>query len=141
MKPPKLFLDTNVMLDLLGERVPYYDPIAKIATLAEKSELSMMVSALSYTTVFYILKRYQQADLVLEKLRRFKIISQVCHVDETIIEKALNSNWPDFEDAFQYYCALKANCAVILSRNEKDFKQSQILVTTAAGYLKSIGKR
>src|SRR5690606_7253314 len=120
------------------KRVPHYDPIAKIATLAEKKELSMMVSALSYTTVFYILKRYQQADLVLEKLRRFKIISKVCNVDEAIIEKALNSNWPDFEDAVQYYSALKADCTVILSRNDKDFKQSQIPVMTGEDYLKSI---
>src|SRR5690606_27147530 len=105
------------------ERVPYYNPIAKIATLTEKEELAMVASALSYTTVFYILKKYQQADQVMEKLRRFKIISKVCNVDETIIEKALNSKWPDFEDAVQYYSALKADCAVILSRNGKDFKR------------------
>lgn len=141
MKQPKLFLDTNVMLDLLGERVPYYNPIAKIATLTEKEELAMVASALSYTSVFYILKKYLHVDQVMENLRRFKVISKVCNVDETIIEKALNSNWPDFEDAVQYYSALKADCAVILSRNGKDFKKSQIPVMTADDYLKSIRKR
>ena len=47
----KLFLDTNVMLDLLGERAPFYDSIAKIATLADNSQITMVVSALSYATV------------------------------------------------------------------------------------------
>lgn len=141
MKQFKLFLDTNVMLDLLGERLPYYNSIAKIATLAEKEEFAMVVSALSYTTVSYVLQKYQNADLVKEKLRRFKIISEICSLDEVIIEKGLNSNFSDFEDALQYYSALKADCAVILSRNGKDFKQSQIPVMTADEYLHSIRRK
>ena len=38
----KLFIDTNVMLDLLGERKPFYDSIAKITTLAENNQISMI---------------------------------------------------------------------------------------------------
>lgn len=51
----KLFLDTNVMLDLLGERVPFYDSVAKIATLADKGDIKIVVSALSYAIVNYFL--------------------------------------------------------------------------------------
>ena len=40
----RLFIDTNVMLDLLGERIPYYDSIAKIATLADKGIVTMIIS-------------------------------------------------------------------------------------------------
>ena len=76
----RLFIDTNVMLDLLGERLPYYDAAAKIATLADKGELTMVVSALSYSTVYYLLARYESHEKVKEKLRKFKIISEVAEV-------------------------------------------------------------
>ena len=126
------------MLDLLGERVPYYIYIAKIATLADKGKVKMIVSALSYSTVFYLLSKFESADKVKEKLRKFKIISEISDLDEKIIEKGLTSNFPDFEDALQYYCALKQDCDILITRNGKDFKESEIPVMTAQEYLQSI---
>jgi predicted nucleic acid-binding protein len=136
-----LFIDTNVMLDLLGERIPHYNSIAKIATLADKGEIRMVVSALSYATVFYLLSKYEANEKVKEKLRKFKIISEISDLDDLIIEKGLNSNFSDFEDSLQYYCALKAECSIIITRNQKDFKDSAISVLSAEEYLKSIGKK
>ena len=137
----RLFIDTNIMLDLLGERVPFYDSIAKIATLADKGEVSLIVSSLSYPTVFYLLSKYESKDKVREKLRKFKIISEVSGVDETIIEKGLNSTFTDFEDSLQYFCALKSECKVLITRNQKDFKESSIPVMSADEFLKSIIKK
>ena len=136
----KLFIDTNIMLDLLGERIPFYDSIAKIATWSDNGEVNLIVSALSYSTVFYLLSKYESKDKVLEKLRKFKIISEVAVVDETIIEKGLNSAFPDFEDSIQYFCALKSDCDALITRNQKDFKESTIPVFSADEYLMSIRK-
>ena len=137
----RLFIDTNIMLDLLGERLPFYESIAKIATLADRGEVNMIVSSLSYSTVFYILSKYESKAKVREKLRKFKIISEIAGVDETIIEKGLNSSFVDFEDSLQYFCALKTECNVLLTRNQKDFKESVILVMSANEYLMSISKK
>jgi len=137
----KLFIDTNIMLDLLGERVPFYDSIAKIATLADKGEVSIVVSALSYSTVAYILAKYENIETVKEKLRKFKIISEISDLDAMTIEKGLNSNFSDFEDSLQYYCALKSECKVLLTRNQKDFKMSALPVMSAEEYLISINKK
>jgi predicted nucleic acid-binding protein len=134
----KLFLDTNIMLDLLGERMPFYDSIAKIATLADKRNVLLVVSALSYSTVYYLLSKYESKDKVKEKLRKFKIISEVAGLDETIIEKGLNSAFTDFEDSLQYFCALNTECNVLLTRNQKDFKESAIPVMSADEFLSSI---
>jgi predicted nucleic acid-binding protein len=134
----RLFIDTNVMLDLLGERIPHYDTIAKIATLADKGEVSMIVSALSYATVYYLLKKFEPAEKVKEKLRKFKIISEVCDLDDTVIEKGLISTFSDFEYSLQYNCALKSECNVFLTRNQKDFKSSAIPVMSTEEYLKSL---
>jgi predicted nucleic acid-binding protein len=137
----KLFLDTNVMLDLLGERIPYYDSAAKIATLADKGELTIIVSALSYSTVSYLLGKFESPEKVRDKLRKFKIISEISDLDEKTIEKGLNSNFPDFEDALQYYSAIKSECDVLITRNQKDFKASIIPVMSCEEFLSSIDKK
>ena len=133
-----LFLDTNVLLDLLGERVPFFDSIAKVATLADQKKLSIVVSPLSFTTIDYVLNKYETSESVLNKLRKFKIICEVCVVNEETISKALTSSFKDFEDAVQYFTALQSNCSIIITRNGKDFKNSTIPVMTAEEYLSSI---
>lgn len=134
----RIFLDTNVILDLLGERVPFFDSIAKVATLADQKKLTLIVSPLSFTTIDYVLNKYETSESVLNKLRKFKIICEVCEVNEETIDKALNSNFKDFEDAVQYFTALQSNCSIIITRNGKDFKSSTIPIMTAEEYLSSI---
>jgi predicted nucleic acid-binding protein len=134
----RIFIDTNIMLDLLGERKPFYDPIAKIATLAEKEKLTMVVSPISFATVNYFLAKYENSEIAREKLRKFKIICEICSLDEQTIEKGLNSSIRDFEDALQYFSATESDCSIIISRNGKDFKQSLLPVMTADEFLKSI---
>ena len=134
----RIFLDTNVILDLLGERVPFFDSIAKVATLADQKKLAIIVSPLSFTTIDYVLNKYESSESVLNKLRKFKIICEVCEVNEETIDKALHSNFKDFEDAVQYFTAIQSNCSIIITRNGKDFKNSTIPIMTAEEYLSSI---
>ncbi len=134
----RLFLDTNVILDLLGERIPFYDSIAKIATLADQEQVILVVSPLSFITVDYVLNKFESSESVLNKLRKFKIICEVCEVDEKTIEKGLNSGFKDFEDAVQYFTALHSDCSIIITRNGKDFKSATIPIMTAEEYLSSI---
>ena len=131
----RLFLDTNVMLDLLGEREPFYNSIAKIATLADKGEVRLTVSTLSYSTVYYLLSKFEDSRIAKEKLHKFKIISETSDLTGRIVEKGLSSNFSDFEDALQYHCAIKADCNILITRNGKDFKESEIPVMTPTEYL------
>lgn len=133
----RVFIDTNVMLDLLGERDPFYDEAAKLATLAEKGRLVIVVSPISFATVNYFISKYENAQIALDKLRKFKIISETSAINEQTIEKGLNSDFKDFEDALQYFCAIDSNCEAIITRNAKDFKKSVLPVMTADEYLKS----
>ena len=136
----KLFWDTNVMLDLLGERDPFYISAAKIATLADKREIIIIASALSYATISYFLTKYEGLKKTKDKLRKFKVISEICELNELIIEKGLNLDFSDFEDSLQYYSALSTGCDIIITRNGKDFKKSQIPVMTPDEFLNSIKK-
>ena len=137
----RLFIDTNIMLDFLGERDPFYEPIAKLATLADKGKVIMVVSPISFATINYFLAQNETAEIAKEKLRKFKIISEICKLDEHIIEKGLNSAFKDFEDSLQYFSAIDSDCEIIISRNGKDFKKSLIPVMTAAEYLNRIRKK
>lgn len=133
----RIFLDTNVILDLLAERIPFFDSIAKLATLADQKKLILIVSPLSFTTVEYVLNKFESSESVLTKLRKFKIICEVCEVNEETIEKGLNSSFKDFEDAVQYFTAIQSGCSIIITRNGKDFKSSTIPIMTAEEYLSS----
>ncbi len=135
---PRLFIDTNVMLDFLGERHPFYEAIAKVATLSDTEILKMIVSPISFATVSYFLIKNESSEIAKEKLRKFKILSEICKVDEKTVEKGLNSDFEDFEDSLQYFSAIEANCDIIITRNGKDFKKSLLPIMTAEEYLSSI---
>jgi len=137
----KLFLDTNVVLDLLGEREPFYLSAAKIATLADKGKIQIVVSALTYPTVYYLLSRFEDKELVKDKIRKFKVIAETSDLTDKVVDKGLSSKFSDFEDSLQYYCAIKKDCNILITRNGKDFKESVIPVLSPDEYLNSLGTK
>ncbi|NOR76720.1 MAG: PIN domain nuclease, partial [Draconibacterium sp.] len=84
------------------------------------------------------LYKFENNEIVKEKLRKFKIISETSDLTGKIIDKGLSSKFSDFEDALQYHCALITNCNLLITRNVKDFKKSAIPVMTPDEYLKSL---
>ena len=81
-----IFLDTNVVIDLLGEREEFYDAIAKIVSLADKSKVKLTVSALTYSTLFYVLTRFESKEIVKEKIRKFKTIAKTADLTDKITD-------------------------------------------------------
>jgi len=134
----RLFLDTNVVLDLLGEREHFYESAARIATLSEKGKIHLIVSALTYSTVYCILSKFENKEKVKEKIRKFKIIAETSDLTDKIVEKGLSSKFSDFEDSLQYYCAIEKECNTLITRNGKDFKESSIPVLSPNEYLSSL---
>src|SRR5258705_6957880 len=133
----KVFIDTDIALDLLSERAPHYLPAAQLFTLADQGKLSIHVSSLSFSNLHYLLSRlYSQAESR-RILSTFKILVKVLSVDDKIIDLSLNSVFKDFEDAIQYYTATENQIDILLTRNLKDYKAAQITVMTAEDYLLS----
>src|SRR5690606_39697032 len=95
----RIYIDTNIMLDLLGEREDFYLDAAKLASLADQKKVVLIASPISYATVNYFLSKFENPSTAREKLRKFKLFSEICTIDESIVEKSLNSNFSDFEDA------------------------------------------
>lgn len=132
----KLFIDTNIILDLLGQRAPFYQDAAKIFSLADRKEVKLYVSSLSFANANYILSKLKSKEEARAILTRFKVLVEVLALDDKILELSLNDDaFSDFEDGLQYYTALENESDVIITRNLRDFKTSAIPVMTAGQYL------
>jgi predicted nucleic acid-binding protein len=132
----KVFVDTDIILDLLASRMPHYEYAAKLFTLADHAKISISVSSLSFSNL--LSKQYGKQE-ALGILREFKVLVSVLGVDDKIIDLALNSSMSDFEEAIQYHTALQREVDVLLTRNLRDYKVSGIPVMTAESYVKTFG--
>lgn len=134
----KVFVDTDIILDFLSIREPFYINAANLFSLADKGELQIFVSSLAFANLNYLLSKQYNTNEARKKLLKFKTLVSVLAVDDKIIELALTSDFKDFEDGIQYFSAINKGLKIILTRNLKDFKTADIAVMTAEEYLKGI---
>jgi predicted nucleic acid-binding protein len=131
-----LYLDTNIILDVVLRREPFLKPSAKILDLQFKNRAKLYLSSLSYTTIYYVLRKtntHSETILLLKKI--FEKIETI-DVTNSIIKKSLYSEFSDFEDAVQYYTAISnKKIEAIITRNPKDFKKSELLVMPPEEFL------
>jgi predicted nucleic acid-binding protein len=134
----RLFVDTNIVIDLFAKRESFYTEAATLFSLADTKKLSLNVSALTFANANYILLQSKKQDEAKLILRKLKLIVSVVSLDEKIIGLSLNDNdFKDYEDALQYYSALDNGVEAIITRNLRDFKKSKLPVMTAAQFLKN----
>jgi predicted nucleic acid-binding protein len=132
----RLLIDTNIVIDLLAKRHGFYEEAAKLFSRADKKELVLTISALTFANTNYILTKLKSAQEARVILRKFKVLVEILSLDEKVTELALSNDlFPDFEDALQYYSAIESQVDVIITRNKKDFKASKIPVLTAREFL------
>ena len=123
----KVFLDTNIVIDLLDRREPFYVDAVKLFTLAYQKEITLFVSPMTYATASYLLRKHGKEGMR-KLLGNFRQLSRITRADESVVDAALASSFDDYEDALQYYSALTENVDVIVTRNKKDFLLSKIPV-------------
>jgi predicted nucleic acid-binding protein len=133
-----LFIDTNVLIDLIDKREPFYKDIAIIFSLAENKKFKLATSSLSFVNTFYVVSKSVSGLLVLDALKRIRIVCAISNIDEIVVDQSLISNFNDFEDAVQYFSALHHKCDIIITRNKKDFKNSEIPVMTPIEFLATL---
>lgn len=131
----KFFLDTNVVIDYLAKRQPFAEDANRMITLCCQRGDELCMSALSFTTVYYVLKKQYGHKQLLVLLSELNNLFTVCAVDGQIMQQALISEFTDFEDAVQCYTASACNASVIVTRNVKDFSHSPFLAKTPAEIL------
>lgn len=131
-----VFVDTNIIIDLLAKREPFYKDAQELFTLSDKKIIQLYISSLSFANAYYsIIKHHKEIDAK-KYLAKFKVLIKVLPLDDKAIELALASNFNDFEDGLQYYIAIANDSDIIITRNKKDFKNSEIPVLTAGEYIR-----
>jgi len=125
----KVFVDTNILIDLLADRPPFSKFAIEIFDLAENKQIKLFTSSHSFATTHYLLKKYlgeKELRAILYSLLDF---IDLIAVDSQIIKKSLLSSHKDFEDAIQIFAANAiADMDFIVTRNLKDFKDAGITV-------------
>ena len=131
----KIFIDTNILLDVFQNRTPYVDDSIQIWALAESRKAEIFISAISFNNIFYIMRKHagkKSAQRALEVLNsNFSMVPLV----QDIIGKAVMAKMPDFEDAIQFFSALSVEADCIVTRNVKDFPPDILPVLTPEAFL------
>ncbi len=135
-----LFIDTDVIIDFLIDRKPFSRETAIIFTLIEQKKLKGYASSLTFSNLYYVLRKFESHAKVISKLDSLSKLLVVLKVDDQIIRNAISSGFLDFEDSIQYYCAADyKKIEVIITRNTKDYKNSELPVITPGDFLKTAG--
>ena len=126
-----LFLDTDILLDFLGDRKPFSKFALQIFINANKRNFRLYVSGYSITTAYYILCKYADEKRARELISGLLDYVSVIPVTARVLRSAFKSEFKDVEDAVQHFCALsESKIKHLVTRNLKDYKKSQINVFT-----------
>ncbi len=134
----QILLDTNIALDLLARRMPFYNDAAELFSMADKKTINLSISALSLANIHYVIIKFKPEQETRKILRNLLILLQVLSLDAKIADLALNSDFNDFEDAIQYFTAIENNQELIITRNMSGYRKSNIPVMTAREFIESI---
>lgn len=134
-----LFIDADVIIDFLIDRKPHSREAAILFTLIEQNKIKGYVSSLTFSNLYYILRKVESHNKVINKLDSISRLVTILKVDQKTIKDAIASGFQDFEDSIQYFCAIDyKKIDVLITRNTKDYKNSEIPVMTPADYLKTV---
>ncbi|MDQ7824422.1 MAG: PIN domain-containing protein [Candidatus Eremiobacteraeota bacterium] len=132
----KLFIDTDIIFDLLSAREPFYHASASLFSIVERREVKAFVSTLSISHLFYFLRKLKGSSEAIISLQKLKALVSLLPVDEKTIDLSLISDFPDFEDAIQYHSALAEDIDYFITRNIGHYKKSRIKVVTAEEFIR-----
>ena len=125
-----IYLDSDVILDVTSIRESTFLDSLKVFDLMEKGEISCQTSTLVIANIYYHLKKFFGHQLAISFITDLLTQINLLNTTKESILKALNSDFKDFEDAIQYFCALENGIDCIITRNKKDFSYSHIPVYT-----------
>ncbi|MBR1862640.1 MAG: PIN domain-containing protein [Ruminococcus sp.] len=135
----KVLIDTNIILDFLTQRQPYYESAERIFKMCSEKTLDGCIAAHSIMNSFYILRKTYSALERREMLKNICEITSVIGIDRSKLIRAMdNIEFKDMEDCLQTECAVSYDAEYIVTRNVKDFTNSAIKALTPDELLEKI---
>ena len=125
----KILVDTNIVLDVMLKREPFYKSSLEILGLTKRDDVEEYVPASAITDIYYLAYRQLRDKEVVKKLmKKLLTVVSVASVSEQEIENALSLEWNDFEDSVQYSVAFVQEMEGIVTRNPNDYKEAKIKI-------------
>ena len=131
----RVFIDTNVLIDVFVEREDFYTDSAAIWMMAETNQIQGFISAISYNNINYFLTRISTKQKARKAMLLLRDIFDTVPLDQKILNRAIDGDFKDFEDAIQYHSAISASAICLITRNKKDFKKSDIPILAPTEFL------
>ena len=131
----KLFLDTNVIIDVIASREPFVEDSRNVLSLCEQGRADGVISALTLCTISYVLRKYAAPGTLRRKIRDLRNLLPPIDLTTSLLDRAISSTIADFEDAVQFYSAVYSDADYIITRNAKVFPQDSIPVLSPAAFL------
>lgn len=137
----RIFVDSDVILDLLTKREPHYLFAAQLFSLVEENKITAYTSPIVIANIYYILTKLTNRTQSLKQIKKIMSFFKIAPVDEQIMKLAYDSGFNDFEDAIQYYAAKKYSIPIFVTRNKNDYNVKDISVCNAEEYMKMYGSQ
>ena len=128
-------LDTTVVLDVLLDRTAFVDQSSQILDLVERGAVTGLLCATTITTLAYLAGKVVGKQQATKQIRQLLSLFEVAPVTRAVLDAALASKAPDFEDAVLAEAALQAGAHAIITRNLRDFAHSPVRAHTPAQWL------
>lgn len=132
----KILLDTNIVLDVLMDRLPYSDTATVLFSKVEDGTIIGYLCCTTITTVFYLASKTVGAARAHQEIKKLLSLFEVAPVNRHVLESALELDFNDFEDAVIHEAACHIGVDAIITRNQKDFKKSRISVYSSEEMVK-----
>ncbi len=133
----KVLLDTDVLMDFFFDRKPFARYSTKLINLCAERQIQGYTTPVIISNVYYLLRKVAKHNIIVEKIKQLLTIIDIVKMDKNVVLSALNSEFKDFEDALQNFSAIEnGQIKIILTRNLKDFKKSELAILTPETYLK-----
>lgn len=128
-------IDTNVVLDVLLRREPFFSDSSHCLSRAERGEYTAFLCATTITTIFYLAQRHLGKTETIKRIEDLMAICSTAAVTQAVIDSAIQSPFDDFENAVLNCAAVTSGADCIVTRNEADFGASTLLVYSPAQFL------
>ncbi len=132
----KVFLDVDVIIDTLTDRLPFSEYSSQLLTLIEKKQIHGFTSSVAIANIYYYLKKVSNRNTAIGLIKQLRLIVGILPVDDNVITKSLESKMTDFEDAIQANTAFANDIETLITRNKRDFTKSKLKIYSPQEFLK-----
>jgi len=135
----KVFVDTNIFIDILLDREPFVKDAVMLYKLCENHFIDGYIAPITVNNIYYIFRKAKELEKIKAYLLDISTLFTVATLNSETVQKANNLKISDYEDALQYAMALQNGCEYLVTRNVKDFKLlKHVKVLTPEAFLEIV---